>query len=119
MTDLTKAKIQRKKRQAREFLEKAKDKVVDAGKWCVSNPGKTAALSTAAIGVAKQAGSMRRHHKNRKDDKQRQLQHWDPNHGVYYDLKKPLTSHEKVELSRRHDNGEPIYDILRSFGKLK
>lgn len=107
------------KLKCKDVARKGKQKISDTLDWCVNNPEKAAIAVPAAIGIVKGGHKALKRHQKKSDQYERDCRHWDPHNGVYYDLKKPLTSKEKAALARRHDNGEKIYDILDSFGKLK
>lgn len=44
---------------------------------------------------------------------------YDPSLGVYYELSKKLSNHQKIELDQRRQAGERIGNILREMNVLK
>lgn len=44
---------------------------------------------------------------------------YDPSMGDWWDLKKPLTNNERLEMEARVANGELRGEVLRDMGKLK
>ena len=112
MNEELKNKINEKKDT---FIDAAKEKGNALLEWCIDNPLKAGIIFSILTKVGKTAVS---EHKYRRDERKRHTREYDPSLGLYYDLKRPLTNREKLELSRRHQNGESIGDILNSFNVL-
>ena len=113
MTDETREKLKNKRDKAFNTAKTKGNAILD---WMVENPMKTSIL--VAI-LSKFGVSIYREAKYRRVERDRQTREYDPSMGFYYDLRRPLTNKEKLELSRRHNNGEPIGDILASFKVLR
>ncbi len=113
MTDETREKIKTKKD---ETINKAKEKGNKVLDWMVDNPMKTSII--AAV-LGRIVTNVYREHKYQRAERARNTREYDPSLGMYYDLRRPLTNKEKLELSRRHSNGESIGDILESFHVLR
>lgn len=95
-----------------EAANKVKDKGNAVLNWMVDNPVKAGIVVTFGT---KLLSSIFRNYKDRKNAYNRSTREYDPSLGLYYDLRRPLTNKEKLELSRRHNNGEAIGDILDDF----
>lgn len=53
------------------------------------------------------------------DEKVRESRVYDPSLGDWWDLKKPLTTSQRLELESRVQNGEPRGQVLNDMGVLK
>lgn len=113
MTDETKEKIRNKKDDAVNKAKEKGNKVLD---WMVENPVKTSIIAAVLGRIF--AATYREYRYNRAE-RAKNTREYDPSLGMYYDLRRPLTNKEKLELSRRHNNGESIGDILESFHVLR
>lgn len=112
MNEELKDKFNKKKNSV---LSKAKEKGEALLGWAIDNPIKAGVIFLILSRVGQSAMRERRHRWSSID---RECHEYDPSLGVYYDLRRPLTNKEKLELSRRHANGEAIGDILASFKVL-
>ena len=106
-----------------EFKRKVKEK---SDKICTSvssfwNNNKEAIvfwtpLILSGIGMANKSAKRR---EQKKEEERRERRVYDPSIGDWWDLKKPLTNNERLELERRVADGELRGDVLRDMGKLK
>ena len=102
--------------QKENIITKLKDKGNALLNWSIDHPIQASFL-IALVGRACK-GAMRER-RNHIEDTRRQMREYDPSLGLYYDLRRSLTNKEKLELSKRHQSGESIGDILQSFRVLK
>ena len=58
-------------------------------------------------------------HEDKMQDKKRENRVYDPSLGQWWDLNKPLTNNERLEMETRVANGELRGDVLKDMGKLK
>lgn len=94
------------------FITRVKEKANNAANWAMDHPVQTAVISSILAKLVRTGYSS---YKTR----QRDVRTYDPTIGSYYDLKRPLTNKEKLELSERHKSGESIGDILAGMRVLK
>ena len=73
----------------------------------------------AAIGAIREINKMANRHKSRKDEQRREKRLYDPSLGGWWDLKKPMTNNQMLEVEARVNNGENRGDVLRKMGLLK
>ena len=112
------------KGKVKEKIEKAKEKAgrvkYALGEWARENPDQAAsAIGTAVFGGGAMLYSMAsRKAKKNKEFNERECRQWDPVTGQYYYTKRPLSSREKLELSRRMRKGESKGDILYDMDVL-
>ena len=112
------------KGKVKEKLDKAKEKATKVkyalGIWARENPDQAAsAIGTAVFGGGAMLISIAsRRAKKKADFDERECRQWDPVTGQYYYTKRPLSSREKLELSRRMRNGESKGDILYDMDVL-
>ena len=72
-----------------------------------------------AIGALREVNKMANRHKSRKDEQRREKRLYDPSLGGWWDLKKPMTNNQMLEVEARVNNGENRGDVLRKMGLLK
>ena len=60
-----------------------------------------------------------KHATARREDHHRDCQIYDNRSGVYFETRRKMTNSERLEYSRRRDNGEHVADILRDMRILK
>lgn len=107
-------------KKLREIFDEAKMKANEIGRWVADNkeivivavPAGVAIIKLAYIGVSKAI----RHH-DEKVLKDRRI--YDRSIGRYLTLRRPLTSSEQLELTRRKENGENTALILNDMGLLR
>lgn len=59
-------------------------------------------------------------HDDRREAKERELQHWDPSAGEWFDSRRPLSSKEKVRMTElQSQNGWNKGEALKHMGLLK
>lgn len=112
MNEETKQKFEAKKTSC---ITKAKEYGNSILNWAIDHPVQAGLVVSFLTKLSQKALV---EHRDRKNELRRRTREYDPTIGVYYDLKRPLTNKEKLELSRRHKNGEPIGDILDEFNVL-
>lgn len=110
--DEIKAKFKEKKDNAVNQVKTKGNAILD---WMVDNPVKAGIVVTFGT---KLVSSVLSNFKARKNAYNRTTREYDPSLGFYYDLRRPLTNREKLELSRRHEKGESIGDILDDFNLI-
>lgn len=106
-----------------EFKRKAKEKAnkfVASSKTFWDNNKEVIVVLTPIIfsGIGMMNKSARRREEKREEER-RERRVYDPSMGDWWDLKKPLTNTERLELEKRVANGELRGDVLRDMGKLK
>lgn len=106
-----------------EFKKKAKetaDKICTSAKEIWNNNKEAIVVLTPIIfsGISMMNKSARRR-EEKKEEERRERRVYDPSMGDWWDLKKPLTNNERLELERRVADGELRGDVLRDMGKLK
>lgn len=114
----------------RTFTQKVKDfgvktqiKVENA--WnvvkqsCKDHPVEAIGLAAVAVpGILRLGNTIARGSIEKREDKRRQLDEYDPRTGEHWFLRSKLSTNQKLELERRYRNGEPKGEILRSMRKL-
>lgn len=97
-----------------------KDEVLNVVHWARENKEDAAILTGALLGGFKLVRTMRgTKTAKERDFEDRQRRYYDYKHGVWYDLKREMSTREKIELERRIDSGESAGQILREFRILK
>ena len=116
MDDLTRFKVEEKKRKLKEKFE-------DFKAWCsctwANHKEEIVILGPVVLGAATglaKAGS--RAYQTHSDNKHRDRETYDPRTGQYYTLKRKMSNNQKLELERRMSNGERKGDILRSMNLI-
>lgn len=107
----------------KEKAHAAKEKAVELGKatveWCKENPEAALAITglVAAAGRAViREGVKARDEKRENDHRERYI--YDRSLGMYWELKRPMTTAERCEFQRLKDEGYRTGDILRSMKLL-
>lgn len=112
-----------RKAKAKEAVEKAKSwtkqtvskvgQAIDKGlDWAIKNPEKAAILGTGlAVGKKWIDKSKERTYEDKRSS------YWDGRN--QWELKRPMTTREQLELRRRLNNGEEAYEILCDMRLLK
>ena len=106
------AKVTSFKEDVKETLRKAPDWISENKEVCIAF-----LVSTGA--VAKQAISLYDHTQQRKQQMAVEWRVWDPKLGIYWYLKRPMTSSEKQRLMRETAGGVPVGEVLESMHILK
>lgn len=114
--EMRKAKIKEKVEESKSWAKSAVSKVaatVDKGlDWAIKNPEKTAILSTGlVVGKKMLTKSKERTYEDKRSS------YWDGRN--QWELKRPMTTREQLELRRRLANGEEAYEILYDMRLLK
>ena len=97
-----------------------KGKVKNGWDWTMSHKGEVLTafvISKAAISLGKDAGVIKP--REVKKEETRKLRIYDPHTGIWHDLRRPLTTKEKIYLERRSAEGESYGSILSDFGVLE
>ena len=101
-------------------VEQAKRKawngVCQFGRFCVENKEVVVPMAIAAAGAGKALGKM---HAAHREDYTHERRHWDPRAGEYYESRRKLNKHEKLEMDARYRAGESKIQILNDMGLLK
>lgn len=104
--------------KAQAKLKRAGDEIKKGASWCVNNPEKASVIATvgmtAIAGTAKVAKNVSKAHA----EKERLRRYYDPKTFNWVTCRRELTGKEKVEFSRRRENGESVTRILESMGLL-
>lgn len=111
--------------EKKSFKEKAKD-VFESGKrtvgngwnWCMNHKADIFSgilMAGGAVKVMKDAGFIKPATQRAAEDRDKI---YDPHSGIYYNLRRRLTTSEKIELERRSRDGEGYGEILSSMGVL-
>lgn len=105
---------------AKRKIQAARYRVASAAKksieWATENPELAISIITATTFFANKAWKISRdvvetHHQNSKI--------YDHSLGMYWELRHPLTTNERIIIERRRKNGEPYGEILRDMRLLK
>lgn len=109
-----------KKQKFTDFVEKTKrgvkEKAVKVGYWMVDNKEFVAVAAPAIVGLTRFAWKKTRL-KEEKNLKTKFV--YDRSGGSYWELRRPLSTRERLELDRRRKHGESTGDILSSMRVLK
>lgn len=105
-------KIEDAKRKVKDKINKAKDFVARNKSTILI----TAPFALAFLSEANKAANRR---ERARDERRRECRIYDPSLGDYWELKKPLTNNERLEMTERINNGECRGSILDDMGKLK
>lgn len=112
-----------KEHRKEEFKKKIKEKYfqVKAKVEDIWNRDKDyiVVLAPAAISGVIALGKSIARHEDKMQDKKRESRVYDPSLGQWWDLNKPLTNNERLEMETRVANGELRGDVLKDMGKLK
>jgi hypothetical protein len=106
------AKVTSFKEDVKETLRKAPD-------WISENKEVCIAFLVSVGAVVKQSISLYDHTQQRKQQMSVEWSVWDPNLGIYWYLKRPMTSSEKKRLMRETAGGVPVGEVLESMHILK
>lgn len=114
--EMRKMKLEEKMNEAKSWAKSAVSKVataVDKGlDWAIKNPEKAAILGTGlAVGKKMLTKSKERTYEDKRSS------YWDGRN--QWELKRPMTTREQLELRRRLANGEEAYEILYDMRLLK
>lgn len=109
-----------KKEEFKKKVKEKADKICTSAKEFWDNNKEAIVVLTPIIfsGISMMNKSARRR-EEKKEEERRERRVYDPSMGDWWDLKKPLTNNERLELERRVADGELRGDILRDMGKLK
>lgn len=105
--------------KAKRLLEKAKAKAKPATDYLREHPREALAGAAAILALSKTAKSLFGKSSTEKRQDTVLHQYYDPKTGLHWQLRRPLTNGERIELMRRKRNGEFVEDILDDFGVLK
>lgn len=113
-----------KRRERKEKIDKVKLKIKsglkDATEWMVKNPEATLVIvSTVSVVCKGLIKHMSMKNNNRVEINQKKLYWYDNSLGHYWELKRPLTTQECLEVDRRKKNGERLSYILMGMNVLK
>lgn len=93
--------------------------VKQIGKWAFSHPVEAGTIATAGAtiigGTSKIVSKIAKAHA----EKDRMKRYYDPRQFNWVRTRRELTGKEKIEFSRRRDNGESVTSILESMGLIK
>lgn len=109
---MLKFKLEAKKRQIKEHLDKAKDFVME-------HPAESAAMGSALIGGV--VSLAKRHDRKadiRKTQRLKDEYIYDRSLGTYWKTRRPRTAGENLEIQRRKKAGESLGDILADMRLL-
>lgn len=113
-----------KKRKVKDVISDGwttvKGKVKEGWDWTMSHKGEVLTafvIAKAAISLGKDAGVIKP--REVKKEENRKLRIYDPHTGIWHDLRRPLTTKEKIYLEQRSANGESYGSILSDFGVLE
>lgn len=70
-------------------------------------------------GFAALAKTVSRHARIHNEKVLKELYVWDPKLGLYWQLRKPMTNSQRLELDRRKQTGESVGNILAGMRILK
>lgn len=106
-----------------EFKRKVKENTSKAcetakGIW-ERNKEAIIVLTPVVISGIRMIGKSVRRREDKKEEERRACKIYDPSMGDWWDLKKPLTNRERLELEQRVANGELRGDVLRDMKKLR
>lgn len=111
------------KKTAREILDevifKAKETAKKAATWAVDHKDEATALVITA--VTAYAGIKKITRKTESAVERERIDHcyYDPSSGLHWQLRRPMTNRERIELSQRKRAGEPVEDILYDMRILR
>ncbi len=113
-----------KRRERKEKIDKVKRKIQsglkNTAEWMAKNPEATLVIiSTASVVCKGFLKHMKIKNNNRFEVNQKKLYWYDNSLGHYWELKRPLTNRECLEVDRRKKNGERLSYILMGMDVLK
>lgn len=91
------------------------------GQFVSSNKTEVAAVAVPLVGklIFDAVQSVKRAGRQKNEQRLKENYIWDPSLGMWFETKKKLTSSQRLEFSRRRDQGEKVGNILRSMKVLK
>ena len=101
------------------FKRKVKEKATKVKDFVIENKRTIVVATPIAIAAFSEINKAANRHERAKEERRRDSRVYDPSLGYWWDLKKPLTNNERLEMEARIANGEKRGDILRDMGKLK
>lgn len=100
--------------------KKAKEFSFNVLGWCVENKELAALLIPFIFGMtAKTTKSIKRRTQKHHEEVERRTHIYDRSEGHYWRLRRPLSSKEWVNVSKRKESGESYRDIFNSMNVLK
>ena len=102
-----------------EFKRKVKEKATKAIDFVVENRGAIVVAIPFVLAGFSEFNKAANRHERAREERRRDSRVYDPSLGDWWELKKPLTNNERLEMETRIENGEKRGDILRDMGKLK
>lgn len=101
-----------------EIKRKVKEKAIKAKDFVVRNKETIIVAAPFVIAGLSEVNKAANRHERAKEDKIRNSRIYDPSLGCWWDLKKPLSNTERLEMELRISNGERRGDILRDMKKI-
>lgn len=109
-----------KKEKVRDFMVAAKVKVKALGKKVWENKEIVIPAVIATVGgVNNLSGKLNRRKWLREQELRRTRSFYDRSAQCYWETKRPISTKERIEIVRRHREGESYDVILKSMGLLK
>lgn len=113
-------KINKAKEATKNTIKKGADEAVKLGKWVNENKTDLLALGAFAVGGYKFLENLKpKKTAKERDYEDREMRFYDSNNNVWYDLKRPLKTSEKLEIAEMRTKGYSVGNILRQMGILK
>ena len=101
---------------------KVKEKVRNVGEWVSAHPMETTAILTGVGYAAKATVKIATSHNTKvaakTAERSKEMYWYDPSLGHYWKLRRPLTTGESIEVSKRRANGESLGAILEELRVL-
>lgn len=108
------------KKKMKERIEDAKARVAQFWEKCKENKEAIIAVGSVTIPATVEVVKVAVRNRSRRDDNNRRKKSmWDPVEGHWWELKRPLTSSELLEVEHRVKNGESRGEVLYSMRVLK
>lgn len=102
-----------------EAWEKTKEGATKVKTFWDNNWQKVVVAAPIVLGGIAEARKIANDCERRSEAKKRESRVYDPAMGDWWDLKKPLTNNERLELESRVAEGELRGNVLREMGKLR
>ena len=95
--------------------------VNQVGRFISNNKTEVIAVATPIVGklFVDMVRGIKRSANNKEQARLKENYIWDPSSGMWFETRKKMSSNQRVEFSRRRENGESVGSILNSMKILK
>lgn len=104
-----------------EIKNKVRNGLNQVGRFISNNKTEVIAVATPIVGklLLDAVRGIKRSANTRAQARLKENYIWDPSSGMWFETRKKMSSNQRVEFSKRRENGESVGSILNSMKILK